>query len=127
MSSRGSEAVLWVGVGFAVLYLMAVGRDLLIPLVVAIILWYLLNALAHVIGRWMPGGHRLSPALRMFLAAVVVVVALVGTFAVLTQSLAGVTEAAPRYQENLDRLLDRLLAPWLGGRFCEFLETPGKA
>lgn len=98
--------------------LLVEGRNLLIPLAVAIVIWYVLNALAKFyhrlhLGTWHPPGW-----LCMTGSIITVLVAL-GLFAeMLSGNIAAVSEAAPRYQANFDALLDRLSA------YAGLKETP---
>ena len=94
-----------------VFYLLIVGEALLLPLVIAIALWYLINTLARGFHRIALGGFRLP-------MPVCLVAALV-TFGLLTWALINflsatfddVLEMAPVYQENLARRLASM--PWI--------------
>ena len=89
------------------------GRDLLIPFAVAIMIWYLLNALAGGYGRvriadWSP------PAwLCMTASILTVTVALAVVFMLIRNNVVAVSEAAPQYQANLQELVLRV-SGWVG-------------
>ncbi|MEK9662973.1 MAG: AI-2E family transporter, partial [Alphaproteobacteria bacterium] len=88
--------------------LLVEGRDLLIPLAVAIVIWYVLNALASFYGKLAIGGRRPPDWLCMTASIVSVLIAL-GLFAeMISGNIAAVSEAAPRYQANFEALLERL-------------------
>ena len=96
------------GLAALILYVLATGRDLLVPLAIAIIIWYLINALATAVGRlrlgeWSPPGW-----LRLTASVVAVILVLVGMAELISGNLAAVTEAAPRYQVNIERLINRV-------------------
>ena len=91
-----------------ILYVLATGRDLLVPLAIAIIIWYLINALATAVGRlrlasWTPPGW-----LRLTASVAAVVLVLIGMAELISDSFVAVTEAAPRYQANIERLISRV-------------------
>ena len=96
-----------------IFYLLIVGEFLLLPLVIAIALWYLINTLAATLGRLsigrfsIPGPICLSLSILTFLATIWAVVNFLGS------SFGGVMEMAPVYQENLIRRLESLSIPFL--------------
>ena len=44
---------------FLIFYLLFIGKDILLPLVIAVTLWYLINLLARAFSRMALGGFRL--------------------------------------------------------------------
>jgi predicted PurR-regulated permease PerM len=85
--------------------LLVQGRDLLIPLAVAIVIWYVLNALARFYRRWPVFGRRV-PGWLCMTGAVVSVLLAVALFAeMISGNIAAVSDAAPTYQANLERLI----------------------
>ncbi len=120
-----------------VFYLLIVGESLLLPLVIAIALWYLINTLAATLGRLsigsfsIPGPICLGMSILTFLAAIWVVVNF------LSSSFGGVMEMAPIYQENLIRRLETLSLPFLdvgdiqgenfGQMIIEWIDLPSYA
>lgn len=91
-----------------ILYVLVTGRDLLVPLAIAIIIWYLINALATAVGRlrlaaWTPPGW-----LRLTASVAAVVLVLIGMAELISDSFVAVSEAAPRYQANIERLISRV-------------------
>jgi predicted PurR-regulated permease PerM len=85
-----------------IFYLLKVGQALLLPLVIAITLWYLINTLAIVFAR-IPLGQSSIPKpvslMASFLTFTLLVWALISF---LGGSLDEVTEVIPNYQENLE-------------------------
>ena len=119
-----------------VFYLLNVGQPLLLPLVIAITLWYLINTLAHAFNRVALAGLRLPlPLCRVaaFLSFSLVVWGLVNYF---SGRVPEVRQVLPDYQANLmERLqsipLERLPLPevlrgeWdLPRIFAEFVDLP---
>ncbi len=102
------------------IYLLVVGENVFIPLVLAIFISYLIVALSHVVdrltlGNWRPPGWlSLSIAIILFLLAIALVIQLI------TGNVRAVVDAAPQYQERLQNLLsdiNRAIAfslPWGG-------------
>lgn len=92
---------------FLFVYIMIVGKHILVPLVVAIFFWYLINALAEGYKRVIParfGKIRLLLAITTFIVAIGFIVQLV------SYNIPKVVEAAPQYQINLMALIDRGVA-----------------
>lgn len=85
-------------------WLLVVGRSLLLPFVIALIVWYMINALAHAfrqipIGRWrLPGFISYTLALLSIFAVSTVVLDIV------TVNLTQLARDAPTYQSRLEEL-----------------------
>jgi len=85
--------------------LLVEGRDLLIPIAVAIMIWYLLNALARGF-HWLALGSRHLPNwVAMALAIVTVLVGLALIAELISGNIAQVSAAAPTYQANIEALI----------------------
>jgi len=100
------RAALWAIVIAATMYLLVAGRGLLLPFVLALALWYMVDALADVIER--PRfGLKLPRALAL-LAAVLLVAGLVGVVGrTIGRNVSAVAAAAPAYEGRLQKLLDQ--------------------
>jgi predicted PurR-regulated permease PerM len=107
MSSRVVDMAALGGLGVLFFYVLVAGKELLVPLSIALMLWFLLNALARLMVRYSPGGAKLPHLVWMGAALVAVGFVSVFVFDLLAESLSGVSAAAPRYQENILRLADR--------------------
>ena len=79
-------------------YVLAVGRDVLVPLVVAGFVWYLINALADGFRKFLPGGLSLALGVVSFAALIWIPIQLI------SRNLPQFAAAAPRYQRNLEQL-----------------------
>ncbi|MGH9867098.1 MAG: AI-2E family transporter [Candidatus Polarisedimenticolia bacterium] len=101
------------GVVALIVYLMVVCEPILLPLVIAIFLWHLINALAKVSSGLRIGGRPVPAGLR--LAGALVLVALLGWFVVnlVVHNVGQLMAAAPVYQQNLQQM-GTLVAGWLG-------------
>jgi predicted PurR-regulated permease PerM len=96
------------GLTALILYLMVVGNAILLPLVIAVFVCYLINALAAVTRDIRILGWRLPNSLRLTAA---IVVFLLGSWFVLTlvvRNINQVTAAVPVYQKNLQLAADRI-------------------
>ncbi|MBD3393600.1 MAG: AI-2E family transporter [Chitinivibrionales bacterium] len=94
---------------------LAVGKDLLLPLVIALILWYLVNALAQGFGRIPFGAWRLPVPVRFVLSGITILSVLFGLSAMVTGNIGDLIEVMPVYQRNLEQfiveLFDRIPIP----------------
>ena len=120
-----------------VFYLLIVGESLLLPLVIAVALWYLINTLAAALGRLAMGGFTIARPICLALSvfAFVAVIWVVVNF--LSASFGGVMEMAPVYQDNLIRRLESLSLPFfdvdviqsenLGQLLNDWLDLPSYA
>jgi AI-2 transport protein TqsA len=118
------RAALWAIVIAATMYLLVAGRGLLLPLVLAVALWYMVDAMADAIERPRLGRFQ-APRPVALLAAVLIMGGLVGVVGrTLGHNISAVAAAAPAYEGRLQNLLDQLAelvgiehAPTLGELF----------
>jgi len=106
MQSPANLMAFGVSIGIVALstVLLVTGRDILIPLAISVMIWYLLDALIRLIGRVRLGTWRLPGwvGLPAAIVAVIVVFIIIGNM--IGNNIAQVIEAAPSYQANLERL-----------------------
>ncbi|NBD38146.1 MAG: AI-2E family transporter [Verrucomicrobia bacterium] len=108
--TNAAAVALLVTFTFAILVL---GKDLIIPMVLAVFIWYLINILAEGISRIQVRGLHLPHRLA-FVFALFVTVGVLTLFAnLISTSINDVLRTAPDYQENVENLLDRG-AGWMG-------------
>jgi predicted PurR-regulated permease PerM len=101
------RAALWAIVIVAAIYLLVAGRGLLLPFVLALTLWYMVDALADAFEQPRLGGLRLPRPLAL-LAALLVTGGLVWILGrTIAHNVNAVVAAAPAYEGRLQRLLDR--------------------
>lgn len=97
----------WCVIVAALLAVLVIGKALLIPLAIALLLWVLLDAIRVALIRWAPGDKSMPRGLATLLA---IVLMLAGNYVVvwIVLSQAGAFAAAlPAYQANLETLLGR--------------------
>jgi AI-2 transport protein TqsA len=94
-------------------YLMVVGGPILLPLVIAVLAWYLINALTAASRAIRIGGKLLPAGLR--LSAAIIIILLLSWFVVdlIVANVGHVVARAPLYEHNLREVTDRTAA-WLG-------------
>lgn len=106
-------------------YLLIAGRGLLIPLVIAIFIWHLLNTV-NVFMKHIPGiGPKLPGWLSMVNALVVVSILVKILIDIITNNVNEVIAASSRYQENLQAIfndLDKYFNFQLMLRFEDFIK-----
>src|SRR5215831_19010105 len=101
------RAALWAIVIAATMYLLVAGRGLLLPFVLALTLWYMVDALADAIERPPVVNIRLPRPLAL-VAAFLVTAGLVWVVGrTLSSNISAVAEAAPAYEGRLQKLLDQ--------------------
>jgi predicted PurR-regulated permease PerM len=94
-------------------YLMVVGGPILLPLVIAVLVWYLINALAtfsrtlRIRGRALPASVRFAAAIAVLVLVLWLVVDLV------IGNIGHVVAKAPVYEQNLREVANRM-AGWFG-------------
>ena len=87
-------------------YFLIIGSSILIPLVVAVFIWQLLNTFSRLIKQIPVMGSRLPDWLSMIIAMGIVVFSLIIFVNILTSNINGVIEASGRYQTNLMKIFD---------------------
>ncbi len=93
---------------FLIFYLLFIGKDLLLPLVIAIALWYLINVLARAFSHIAIGGFRFPMPVCLtdsFLTFIFLILALINF---LSSTVGDVLDVAPIYHENLTTRLENL-------------------
>ena len=90
-------------------YVLVTGSDLLIPLAIAIMIWYLINALSRTIEVRLkvPGWLALTLSITALVVALGLIVEMI------SGNIAAVREAAPTYQANIEKLVAQAVA--IGG------------
>ncbi len=76
-------------------------------------IWYIINALSRAYGRWLLRGRQSTNWLTLFLALVTIIVVAGALVNMVQENIAQVSEAAPGYRINLERILDKLVV-WTG-------------
>jgi len=91
-----------------VFYVLAVGKDLLVPFAVAVMIWYIINALS----RWYARVFRLAGGrvnwITLFSSVMTITIFAALIVNMVENNIADVAAAAPGYKANLDRLIAKL-------------------
>lgn len=101
------RAALWAIVIVATIYLLVAGRGLLLPFVLGIVLWYMIDALADTFEQPRLGHLRLPRPLAL-LAAVLVIGGLFWVVGrTMGHNVSAVVAAVPNYESRLTRLIEQ--------------------
>ena len=110
-SPKRAPTVFYALTGGAVLLaLLFAGRDFLIPLAIAILLWVLLEALIEWFTRVSVGGHHIPRGIAIALGIVIVFFALAGVVEIIAAQVDAIAEAGPRYVKRIEELFSQLAA-----------------
>jgi AI-2 transport protein TqsA len=107
-STRLLTITLSTGLVIAGFWLLSIGGALLIPLVLAVFVWYLIEGInsfwkrVRIAGKPIP---RLAPAL---MSALVIFLVCAATLSLVSSNVAQMAEAAPKYQEKLGALYEQV-------------------
>jgi len=95
-----------------VIFVLNQGRAIFIPFIIAVFIWYLINAIARALGLLKIGGKQL-PRFFRFLCGIIAICALLGGIGTLVgRNIADVIEAAPHYQDNFEPIIQKVML-WL--------------
>ena len=97
--------VLWLVAIILSFYLLVIGKNLLIPLILALFLWYLINVLTVVFGHFSIGGKHLPSSLSFVLSLLAIILVLSTTVNLITNNITQVVNEASAYQDRLDSLI----------------------
>jgi AI-2 transport protein TqsA len=89
-------------------YLLVLGRGLLIPFVIALFIWNLLNTINFGMQKLPVIGERLPEWLSKLLSFIVVIAMVIVLTNIITNNVNDVIEASPRYQENLMHIFNSI-------------------
>ena len=105
-----------VAIGFIALclliFVLNAGRAIIIPFVIAVFVWYLINAIARGISFIPHLGYRIPRFFRFTLAIFGLCGVLTGIGILISRNIADVMIAAPHYQENFQPIIQKLML-WL--------------
>lgn len=93
-----------MGIGALVILLMVVGAKILVPLVIAFVLWFLINVIADGFQKLIPRWRWISVLLAIFSLGLIVWI----PFQLASSSIPMVMEKAPVYQKNFETLSVKL-------------------
>lgn len=90
-------------VTFLIVFFMIVGKAILLPLVIAIFFWYLINALAQGYKYILPQPR----SIRLTAAIITFIIVIWTPIELISETIPAVAKAAPVYQANLEKLITR--------------------
>ena len=91
-----------------VVYVLKIGKPILLPLVVAICLWYLINSLQELIKSISIKGYSLPTFLCYIIALCIITLVVWGIVSIVVSNVSAVVKAVPFYQEKLQYLIDSM-------------------
>jgi len=92
----------------AIVTLLVVGKPLLLPLAVAVMIWYIIDAVAAAFAKLQVGNVYPLKRVSLLLAILVIVLLMVGVTDMVGNTVEQVREAAPQYQDNVSSILDKI-------------------
>ncbi len=106
------RAFLWLGITVTVFFILFIGQKLIIPFILAIFIWYLINVLSFAIMKLKVGGRVLPASLR-YIASVLLIVGILSVFfTFITKNVSEVIQVAPEYQAKIEPMIDKVYG-WL--------------
>jgi predicted PurR-regulated permease PerM len=82
-----------------------VGRPVLLPFAIAVVIWFIIQAFAHAIHGRSVAGRRVPFMLSYGLVIVLILIGLVYVTGIISANIAGIAAAAAGYEANLDQLI----------------------
>lgn len=104
--SRTATVPLAILATFAVFYVLWVGQKLLVPLAIAVLIWYMINALARLYARFIFKNS--ANWITLALSLVTMTVGLGIVFNIIQSNITDVRRAAPTYKTDLDQWIVRI-------------------
>ncbi|KNG92116.1 AI-2E family transporter [Pseudaestuariivita atlantica] len=101
------NATLATGLVLMSIFILMAGKSVLVPFAMAILLWFIINALARRLGRLV--GRNGEPGLGALAGAILIVVAIcIGVVEIVAANALAMVEKAPGYSNNIEAPTDRL-------------------
>ncbi len=91
----------------ALVTLLVVGKSLLLPLAVAIMIWYVIDAMANSFGQIEIGGIKPFRKIRLLLALATIVLLILGVSTMVGDTVDQVRQAAPGYKDNVLKIVEK--------------------
>ena len=103
-----ARSFLWLGLTVTIFFILYIGQKLIIPLILAVFIWYLINALSFAT-RKIKIRNRSLPAPLRYIASVAIIVGILSIFFnLITQNVSAVVRVAPHYQAKIGPLVDKV-------------------
>lgn len=104
----------------SVIALLIFAKGLLLPFVIALLVWYIINALADRLGEFRLICHFLPKWGHLMLSAAIITFILLVIGGLIAENAREMTASIPRYQENVGQLYEKFVDPpldWVTRRF----------
>ena len=88
--------------------LLVLGREIIMPLAISIVIWYLINALTKLFSRIRVYNFYLPRWLCLLVSLILIIFLLIAFGNLISKNISEVIKAAPSYQENLNNLFYRV-------------------
>lgn len=118
-----ASSLLIIAAIFALLFF---GKSLLIPFVIAILIWYIINTVSHYIGEYKLVKKFLPNWAKTALSALIIVFVLTLVGTLIADNAKQMAFALPRYQKNVGHLFERIGDSFPSVREVLDLESPIK-
>lgn len=94
---------------FLAVYVLSLAAHIVVPLVIAIFIWYLINAIARALSGLERYGIAIPRFLCFTLSIGLLLLGIFGIFELIKQNVAQVAAAAPHYQQNFEAIKPRVM------------------
>ncbi|MGR9101440.1 MAG: hypothetical protein ACU826_12835, partial [Gammaproteobacteria bacterium] len=103
------HSLIWLVVIVLVLSVLAIAKDFLIPFVIAVFFWYLINVLAQTYGMASIAGKRMPSWLCYTLSGATFLILIRGLIFLISSNVHRLIAEIPAYQKNLTLLFKNML------------------
>jgi AI-2 transport protein TqsA len=104
------SAALTFGIIIAVFYILSLGKNFFVPLVVAFLAVYLVDILSRLVGRIRLAGHRIPKIISVIISFAIIFGLGFVLVAIITNNAVHIAAVAPRYQVRLQQLQTGIFA-----------------
>src|ERR1700724_2231679 len=104
------SAALTFGIIIAVFYILSLGKNFFVPLVVAFLAVYLVDILSRLVGRIRLAGHQIPKIVSAILSFAIIFGLGFVLVAIIANNAVHIAAVAPRYQAHLQQLQTQLFA-----------------
>jgi AI-2 transport protein TqsA len=104
------SAALTFGIIIAVFYILSLGRNFFVPLVIAFLAVYLVDILSRLVGRIRVAGHQIPKVVSAIISFAIIFGLGFVLVAIITNNAVHIAAVAPRYQAHLQQLQTQIFA-----------------
>ena len=106
---RALTVASWLLIATVFVVVLVVAKNLLIPFVVAVGIWYLINALKQIYGRIKIGRFKLPQWVCLTASSATILLFVFFIIEMITRTINAMRKAAPEYKVNIDRMMEKAL------------------